>query len=250
MKASGTRLRETDPIRTHQQAPQQSLLFRLVAFLAHLQMDYLLRCTSHRRGVAMAFVFLEGAVALGIISTAAYLTRFPLLFPPLGPSAFILFRTPMSPRACPRTVILAHTLAVASGWLSVQLFSLIFPEAGLLDDPSLNWPRIAALSLSMGLSSASMIALGCSHPPAAASALIVSMGYMSNMLQIVGLLLAVVLLVAHAFVFNRLLGGLPYPLWRSDPKSLQRFGALAGVSDQRSTYWGELATRIFDRRSA
>ncbi len=213
-----------------------------------MQLRYLLRKAGHPRGLALLIVFLEGATALAIISVAAYLTKLPLLFPPLGPSAYILFRVPMSEPASPRSVILSHGMALLVGLLTLHVFATLFPTSGLLDHAAMNWPRIAALSLAMGVVSAVMIMLRCSHPPAAATALIAAMGFFSNIIQILGFLLAVILLVAHAFASNRLLSGLPYPVWRLDSKIARRYGTLAGIPDQKSTFWGQLTSRAFERR--
>ena len=82
--------------------PQETALFRAVAFLTHIQLGYLLRGVRNPQFVVLLFVTTSGVTALGTITLAAFLTNLPLLFPPLGPSAFILFRTPMSPQAAPR----------------------------------------------------------------------------------------------------------------------------------------------------
>ena len=84
--------------------PQGSLLFRTIAFFSRLQLRYLLQNVGNPHMLVVIFVFVAGASALGIITVAAYLTRLPLLFPPLGPSAYILFHTPMSVTASPRNV--------------------------------------------------------------------------------------------------------------------------------------------------
>jgi hypothetical protein len=76
--------------------PQQSILFRLVAFFSRKQLWYLIRKEGQSRLLISIFVFVAGATALAIISILAYITELPLLFPQLGPSAYILFYTPMS----------------------------------------------------------------------------------------------------------------------------------------------------------
>ena len=72
--------------------PQNTLFYRVVAFFSRLRLGYLVRSVSNPRFLVAAFVLIAGTTALGIISTVAYLTNLPLIFPPLGPSAFILFR--------------------------------------------------------------------------------------------------------------------------------------------------------------
>lgn len=231
-----------------QGAPQSGLLFRLVAFFAHLRLGYLLRDGRHSRNAVRIFVFLEGLSALAVIASVAYLARLPLLFPPLAPSAFILFRTPLSRPASPRAVLLSHCLGMLLGLLTLHLFSLLFPEANLYGDDALNWPRIFALALAMGLISLAMILLDCAHPPATATALVAAMGYFDGLLQIAALPLAVLLLLAQALVFNRLLGGLPFPLWSFDPKAAKQYPDLAGLGDQQTPFWDRVAEQVFERR--
>ncbi|MDY6842634.1 MAG: HPP family protein [Thermodesulfobacteriota bacterium] len=229
--------------------PQNSLLFSVVAFFSRLQFRYFFQTMGNRRFLVVIFVFTAGATALGIITIAAYATDLPLLFPPLGPSAFILFHTPLSESASPRNVILSHTFAIISGLFSLYTVGKIFPEADLLDPSVMNLYRVIVIALSMGLIGVIMICLRCVHPPAAASALIATMGYLDSTTKIFGFLGAVVLLVFNAFFFNRLLGGLPYPAWRSDLKVSRNYSGLSGIPDTHLTFWQHLTAKIFQRRS-
>ena len=61
-----------------------------------------------------------------------------------------------------------------------------------------------------------MILFRVAHPPAGATALIVSLGLMHELQQLPILVSAVALLVAQAFVINRL-AGIPYPVWGGKP---------------------------------
>ena len=230
------------------QAPQFGLLFRVVAFFTHLQLGYLLHDSRYSRRAVRIFVFMEGLSALTIIAVAAYLARLPLLFPPLAPSAFILFRTPLSRSASPRVLFLSHCLAMLLGLLMLHLCSLLFPEADLHAGDALNWPRIFALGLAMGFTSLAMILLDCPHPPATATALIAAMGYFNGFLQIFALPVAVLFLLAQALVFNRVLGGLPFPLWAFDPKAAKQYPDLAGLGDQETSYWNKVSESVFERR--
>ncbi|MET0084527.1 MAG: HPP family protein [Sedimenticola sp.] len=228
--------------------PQASGLYRLVAFFTQMQLGYLLKDSRHSKTAVRIFVFLEGLSALAIISTAAFLAKLPLLFPPLGPSAFILFRTPLSRAAAPRAVFLAHNMAMVIGIAMLHLFALLYPEADLHGSDALNWPRIFALSLAMGLTSLGMILFNCAHPPAAATTLIAAMGYFDGPLQIAALPVAVALLLLQAYIFNRLLGGLPFPAWQFDRKAARQYPDLAGLGDQKVSYWEEIAGQVFERR--
>lgn len=231
-----------------QLGPQGSLLFRVVAFFSRLQLAYLIRSVRHPRFLVVIFVFSAGAIALGIITLAAYLIELPLLFPPLGPSAFILFHTPMSITASPRNVVLSHTMAVVVGLGSLGFVGMIWSNASLSDPSVMNWYRVMVIALSMGLIGLIMVTMRCVHPPAAASALIAAMGYLANAAQVLGLLAAVVLLVLEAFLFNRMIGGLPYPVWRADPTVSRSYGVLAGIPEVNTNFWQQLATKIFQHR--
>ncbi|SMC16727.1 HPP family protein [Desulfacinum hydrothermale DSM 13146] len=231
--------------------PQSGRLFRLVAFFARFQLRMVLRTTAHMGLVLGLFVGSAAVTSLVILTLGAYAVRLPFLFPPLGPSAFVLFHTPMSDRACPRNVLLSHSLSVLCGvgilraveWTGLGSVSAS-PEA-------FRTMWLASVVLSLGASVAVMLALDCVHPPAAASALIAAMGYVSNPAQIIGFICAVVLLTANAVFFNRVLGGLPYPLWRADPRLVRSYGVLAGIPSAGTGYWQELAaTMITERRGS
>jgi CBS-domain-containing membrane protein len=228
--------------------PQNTLLFQVVAFFSRFQLWYLIRGMNNSLLLVVVFVFLAGATALGIITIVAYLTDLPLLFPPLGPSAFILFHTPMSVAACPRSVILSHTMAVVAGLGSLWVVGMIYPTANLFDPSVMNGYRIVAIMFSTGIIAVMMITMKCLHPPAAASALIAAMGYLENAVQVLGLIGAVILLVLEAFFFNRIIGGLPYPMWRANPKIAKNYGELAGIPGIGITFWQQLSQKIFQRR--
>jgi CBS-domain-containing membrane protein len=229
-------------------SPQESRLFRIVRFFSRLQLHYLLPRLRHPDRVVRLFVFIEGSLALGVISAAAYFTQFPLLFPPLGPSAFILFRMPMSASAAPRTVLLSHLLGLLSGFCALGAGYFLFSSGAVNDQGTVTTGSIIILSLAMGLSSLSMIWMECNHPPATATALIVAMGYITSFSHVAGFIAAVIFLISLAFLFNRILGGLPYSHWRHDPEISAHYGTLAGITNRRQGYWQQLAEKMFQSK--
>jgi CBS-domain-containing membrane protein len=228
--------------------PQHGLLYRVIAFFSRLRFGYLLRGLQNRRMLQVIFVLTAGVTALGTITAMAYLTNLMLLFPPLGPSAFILFHTPLAETASPRNVIMAHTLALVTGLVSVVLADAIIPHAGVPAGAGLNWASVVAIATAMGLASIAMVVLNCVHPPAAATALVAAMGFLNNIVQVGGVLIAVIILVFEAIVFNRILGGLPYPLWRFDPEVIKDHPSLAGLPGNGQSAWQEMVTKTFHRR--
>ncbi|RUM35947.1 MAG: hypothetical protein DSY57_06325 [Desulfobulbus sp.] len=71
------------------------------------------------------------------------------------------------------------------------------------------------------------------------------MGYITSLIQVIGFIVAVVLLITLAFLFNRILGGLPYSYWRHDPDVSSHYGTLAGITNRRQGYWQQLSRKMF-----
>jgi CBS-domain-containing membrane protein len=149
-------------------------------------------------------------VSIGVMAAAAYVTGQPFIFPSLGPTAFLLFYTPLTVAACPRNTVTGHLIGVLAGYLALVLFGLT--AAGSAMAEGITAQRVSAAALSLGLTSGVMVWLKVPHPPAGATTLIVSLGILTQPEQLAVLMLAVVLLVAQALVINRL-AGLAYPLW-------------------------------------
>lgn len=228
--------------------PQDTTLFRIVAFFSRLQLGYLFHSQRRSKLFVIVFAIGSGTVALGIITIAAYMTKLPLLFPPLAPSAFILFYTPLSASASPRNVFLSHTMGLICGLLCLRAVLLIWPESTLLDPSQMNWHRVLAIALSSVLVGLSMTALKCVHPPATATALIAALGYFRTPFQMLGLVAALVFLLLEATLFIRIFGGLPYPLWRANPRLTKSYRELAEGVEARGGFWEEVASRIYKTR--
>jgi len=156
------------------------------------------------------FAFVNGVVAIGLMAAAALVTGAPFIFPSLGPTAFLLFYTPTLPAASPRNALGGHAIGAAAGYLSLVLFGLTHHAPALVE--GVEWNRVAAAALSLGLTSGAMVWARVPHPPAGATTLIVSLGILREPWQLAVLMGAVVLLVAQGLVINRL-AGIDYPLW-------------------------------------
>lgn len=162
------------------------------------------------RGGEALYNFLGCLLALAVSGLAAYLFKEPLLFPSLGPTAFLFFEYPLGAGASPRNTLIGHLVAVLAGALSLAIF-------GLLDHPSIlqegvTLARIGAAALSMALTGAVLLLLKSSHPPAGASVLIVSLGLLQTPLEMLVLMLGVLLLTIVAWIINRV-AGVPVPVW-------------------------------------
>jgi hypothetical protein len=154
----------------------------------------------------------------------------------------------MAEIACPRTVLLSHLIAVAAGLISRWILLLLLTGEAGMDPLATTWSQVACVSAAMALVTVAMIALRWAHPPAAATATLAAMGFFQNFLQLLGLLLALVFLLLEALLLNRILGGVPYPLWRSDPHAAARYGSLAGISEASASSWQRVSRRLQKRR--
>jgi CBS-domain-containing membrane protein len=157
------------------------------------------------------FALVNGLIAIGIMAAVAWVTGEPFVFPSLGPTAFLLFYTPMLATASPRNTICGHAIGAAAGYLALVVFGLTDAAPALAT--SVTGSRVGAAAVSLGLTSGVMVWARVPHPPAGATTLIVSLGILREPEQLAVLMLAVALLVVQGFVINRL-AGIPYPVWR------------------------------------
>ncbi len=157
-----------------------------------------------------AFALINGCISIGLMSAAAWLTDQPLVFPSLGPTAFLLFYTPHAASASPRNTVSGHLVGVLAGYLALVLFGL--RDAGPAVTTGVTAARVGAAALSLGLTAGFMVWLRVPHPPAGATTLIVSLGILHTPEQLAVLMLGVLLLVCQGIAINRL-AGLEYPLW-------------------------------------
>jgi CBS domain-containing membrane protein len=161
-----------------------------------------------------SFAFVNGVISIGIMTIAALITNEPLIFPSLGPTAFLLFYTPTAPSASPRNTILGHAIGAGVGYLSLVIFGLT--DAGPALTTGITPSRVGAAALSLGLTSGLMVWWRVPHPPAGATTLIVSLSILSEPVDLVVLMFAVCLMVVQGYIINRL-AGIPYPKWSPAP---------------------------------
>lgn len=162
------------------------------------------------RPVWAAFMFVNGFISIGLLALTAKITRTPFIFPSLGPTAFLFFFSPTSPTASPRHTILGHAIGIACGYGALLLFGLTgAPAQG---PGEMVAPRILAATLSLAGTGALMILMRAAHPPAGATTLIISLGFITRPTHLLALEAAVGLMTLQAIVINRL-AGLDYPFW-------------------------------------
>lgn len=176
---------------------------------ARVSLPALLR-RHDRVAILGLFATINGVVSIGLMAFAALITGAPFIFPSLGPTAFLLFYTPMAPTACPRNTLAGHAIGAAAGYFALVVFGL--QDAGPALTTGVTAPRVGAAAISLGLTSGLMVWARVPHPPAGATTLIVSLGILHEPWQLAVLMLAVFLLALQGLTINRL-AGIPVPLW-------------------------------------
>jgi hypothetical protein len=160
------------------------------------------------------FMFINGFISIGILCGLAMVFKTPFIFPSLGATAFLLFFTPTTPPASPRNTLCGHAVGITCAYAALWITGL--EHAGPAIVTEIGWTRVLATALALGSTGAMMIFLNVPHPPAGATALIVSLGIISKPAYLFVLEGAVALLVGQAIIINRLTG-VRYPLWTSVP---------------------------------
>jgi len=199
-------MRKLDSIAQEREGPDH-----ILSLLRRLRLVWLLHHFPPRL-VRSLYVFVNGFITIGLLALLALVSRNPFVFPSLGPTAYLLFFSPLAKTCSPRNTIFGHAIGIICGY-----GAFVVTGAGALPfgaHPGIFWPRILAAAVSLSATGAFMVLLGVSHPPAGATTLIISLGIISKPRELVIIEVAVFLLVAQALVINRL-AGLPYPLWNA-----------------------------------
>lgn len=194
--------------------------------ITRVRLPWLMRYYNHRVTLTL-FSFINSLISIAIMTALAGLTSTDLIFPSLGPMTFLFFYSPTAPSASPRNAILGQLIAMAMGYFSLVVTGLASSGPALA--VGITGPRIIAVALSLALTNALMVLFDVSHPPAAATTLIISLSIISKPLELVEVMVAVVLLILQAIIINRL-AGIPYPLWKAKSGKRQADTGLPGGS--------------------
>ncbi len=162
------------------------------------------------RLVWATFVLVNGFITVAVLASLAVVTHTPLVFPSVGPTAFLLYFMPTAPTASPRNTLCGHAVGIACGYAALWLLGLEHAPSAVLEE--IHWPRVLAAAFSLAATGALMILFRVVHPPAGATTLIISLGFITTPVHLGMIELAVALIVLQALALNRL-AGIDYPLW-------------------------------------
>jgi CBS-domain-containing membrane protein len=182
---------------------------RWLIWRARLSLPSLLARSDERRVVSIVTA-VNGGIAILMISALAWLSNLPLLFPALGPSAFLLFSKPFSNECAPRSVIVGHFVGMGAGLAVWHLTSVVLGRGALTEEGA--FAVFACAALALGVTCIALVWLACAHAPACATALIFALGAADSGSAVLGTAAGVILLTAQAVLINRMFGVI-VPTW-------------------------------------
>ena len=135
------------------------------------------------------------ASLLGAVGLIGLAVGQPLLIPSLGPTAFLQAEEPRAPSARFYNTVVGHLVGLAAGMAAVLLLGAS-DAPSVLADKEMVQVRVGAAVLSGALTMLGLSLLRASHPPAAATMLLVSLGGIGTSWRGVGVFAVGVLIVA------------------------------------------------------
>ena len=112
---------------------------------------------------------------LGVAGLLGLAVGEPWLFPSLGPTAFLQAESPEQPSTTFRATVIGHAVGLAAGVAAVYAFGLVHTPS-VMETGHLTLARVAASVLAVTLTMFGKTWLRASHPPAAATTLLVALG--------------------------------------------------------------------------
>jgi hypothetical protein len=153
---------------------------------------------------------LAAAVLVGIVGVLALLAGQAWLLPSLGPTAYLLALMPAQPSTRPYNVLAGHLIGLAAGIAAVWMTGAA-AAPDVLQTGTITSARVGAAVLSMAVAMVASLALGASHPPAAATTLLVALGPLRTAQDATNVAVGAAIMAAAGFALRRLrLGEWPH----------------------------------------
>jgi len=127
-------------------------------------------------------------VLLGVVGAGSLLSGEPWLLPSLGPSAYLVAVDWAHPSARVYNTVVGHVIGLAAGFALVFAFGA-YADPSPLAAGTITFGRVAAAALSVALTIAVAIPLKADHPPAGATALLVTLGGIRTTRQAIALVI-------------------------------------------------------------
>jgi hypothetical protein len=163
---------------------------------------------------------LSAAGLLLVVGALGLAAGRPWLLPSLGPTAVLQSENPAHPSARAWNVVVGHLGGLVAGFLGVALFRAADAPVVLVDQVLVP-ERVGAAVVAVALTVMFSILLRASHPPAAATTLLVALGSIATLTDALNLMLGVVLIAVAGELLRRIRLERTTPAERMGPRSSQ-----------------------------
>lgn len=148
-------------------------------------------------------LFLLAAAVLAAVGALGHvIEHWVLLTTTLGPTAYMLLTEGRAGGAQIFGAVLGHATAVACGLAFLAAFGL-WSHPSVAEQRKDSWQQVGAQAVAVGLTLALLALSGFHHPPAAATALLITSGIARPGPQLYGMLVGLALLIAGAAALSR-----------------------------------------------
>ena len=143
-----------------------------------------------------------GGILIFVIGVIGLIAGQPWLFPSLGPTAYLQVENPGLKSAHFYNVIVGHYVGIVSGLIGIAIFGL-WKTPSVLTSHHLLPAWVGAAAIAIFLTIIINMFLRASHPPAAATTLLVALGAFITPTQILALIIGVLLIAIIGETFRR-----------------------------------------------
>jgi HPP family len=130
-----------------------------------------------------------------VVTVIVLVTRQPLIFASLGPTAYELVEQPHQKSARLYNVIVGHLIGLACGFLSI-LFAHVSAEPDALATGILTTSRLVAIVPSVALTTLLTLVASAGQPAALATTLLISLGSIEKLRDAMAIIAGVLLIAA------------------------------------------------------
>jgi len=138
-----------------------------------------------------------------VVGLASMLAARSFLFPSLGPSAYLQSEDPAHPSTRFYNTVVGHILGLLAGFAGVFLFNAL-NDPVTLQTKQLTTGRMGATVVGLALTLLLCLLLKASHPPAAATTALVTLGSIKTTTDVLYLLVGVLLIALVGELVRRL----------------------------------------------
>ncbi|MEU1629167.1 HPP family protein [Streptomyces sp. NPDC020096] len=142
-------------------------------------------------------------VLLAVVGVLGRVFGWVLLTTTLGPTAYLLLAHPDSEAAQVRNAVLGHTAATIWGLACLAVFGL-WSNPSVIEQHGDSLQQIGAQALAVGLTLLALLVLNADHPPAAATALLITSGITRPGPPLYGMLVGLAIVITAAALLAKI----------------------------------------------